>query len=106
MFIRAHIQALNASIEAVRAGDHGKGFAVVADEVKKLAEQSKQSAEQIVSLTLEIQKGTKNVENAVDKGLLSVTKGVEITMEQINDVSMELSQNAQNLNDLVRKFKL
>ncbi|MGN7479075.1 methyl-accepting chemotaxis protein [Solibacillus silvestris] len=70
--------ALNAAIEAARAGEHGKGFAVVADEVRKLAEASNQSANQIVSLTSEIQQDTKNVERAIQESLHSVEQGVDI----------------------------
>jgi methyl-accepting chemotaxis protein len=75
---QTNLLSLNAAIEAARAGEHGKGFAVVADEVRKLAEQSKQSANQIVTLTVDIQSGTKDVERAVTEGLDSVTKGVEV----------------------------
>src|SRR5205823_8146844 len=55
---QSNLLAVNASIEAAKAGDQGKGFAVVAQEVKSLAEQSKQATTQVRSILSDIQKAT------------------------------------------------
>lgn len=73
---QTNLLALNAAIEAARAGEHGKGFAVVADEVRKLAEDSKESASQIVNLTKEIVDDAKTVQQAVGYSLANAQDGV------------------------------
>lgn len=78
---QTNLLALNAAIEAARAGDAGKGFAVVADEVRKLAEESKQSAAMITQLTTEIKKDTYNVATAVDQSTHAVDDGVIVIEE-------------------------
>lgn len=97
---QTNLLALNAAIEAARAGEHGKGFAIVADEVRKLAEQSKQSATQIVRLTVAIQTDAKNVDQAVKHGLHSVTEGVHM-IEHAGEAFTAISANIMSITNQV-----
>lgn len=75
---QTNLLALNASVEAAHAGEHGKGFAVVASEIRKLADQSKKSAEHINTLVEEIQKATNTTIMAAEQGSMTIDKGNDL----------------------------
>ena len=95
---QSNLLAVNAAIEAAKAGEQGKGFAVVAQEVKSLAEQSKQATSQVRGILGDIQKATNGAVLATEQGAKAVEVGVRLSQDAgaaIQQLAESLIESAQ-----------
>lgn len=93
---QTNLLALNAAIEAARAGEHGKGFAVVADEVRKLAEQSQLSTKSIADLISLIQKDTEESVQIMGEVVINAEEGVKVS-ERTSEKFTQILASTRNI---------
>ncbi|MGI6370008.1 MAG: methyl-accepting chemotaxis protein [Candidatus Kapaibacterium sp.] len=100
---QTNLLALNAAIEAARAGEQGRGFAVVADEVRKLAENTAEATKQISEMISGIQRDTDSAVSAMEQGTKEVESGIELADKAGSSLQMIINSTTELL-DMINQI--
>jgi methyl-accepting chemotaxis protein len=100
---QTNLLALNAAIEAARAGEQGRGFAVVADEVRKLAERTTKATKEIAGMIKKIQSDTKGAVTSMEEGTKEVDEGIKLA-DKAGSSLREIVGISQKVTDMVAQI--